>query len=152
MVSVWKNWPKNWLKTAIFAAVYSVVFGMAAVWRRFGQMAAKTRRKPCQRKLAKPCSATGSRLNGRLGCWRGGRLSGRSVRQPQVASSQRSECPLFSKAVIRRWSSQCPLCAKSGHSPANNLIGKAHALTAGRRWRRSKGVPPQDCLRGRGWA
>jgi hypothetical protein len=30
--------------------------------------------------------------------------------------SCRPECPLFSKAVIRRRSSECPLCAKSGHS------------------------------------
>jgi hypothetical protein len=33
-----------------------------------------------------------------------------------------AQCPLFSKAVIRRRSSQCPLCAKSGHFTAMNFF------------------------------
>ena len=42
--------------------------------------------------------------------------------------SGRNECPLFSKAVIRPRSAQCPLCAKSGHSEAvsNRRFGRTH--------------------------
>jgi hypothetical protein len=32
------------------------------------------------------------------------------------------ECPLFSKAVIRPRSSECPLCAKGGHFTAMNFF------------------------------
>jgi hypothetical protein len=53
---------KNGGKRPFLTAIFSVVFGMPLLCG-FGQMAAKSRRKPCQPKLAKPCSARPARLS-----------------------------------------------------------------------------------------
>jgi len=60
MVLVCQNRRKNGRKTAVFSAAGGMVFGMAVVLCRFGKMAAKSRRKPRQRKLTMPSGDIGT--------------------------------------------------------------------------------------------